>query len=211
MSTSNTSVFKKIDSFLFKQIDHLRSDPNLSRLGDTLSSLSEQESKIIQQLFTFGVLLFPFLIAGMLFYGNIQTKKSLALKKQAIEEFDMLSSNRDSLLATGPQFLSASSLSDQSDLENRVRNILSSNNIDQGKVSITNFDIALTSSTFTKSQSVIQFNRFGTMDFSNFLKNLVEIEKFKINRIKMTKDMETELLLGEIGLIHLGRNTTEGY
>ncbi|MCK6594154.1 MAG: hypothetical protein L6Q33_03055 [Bacteriovoracaceae bacterium] len=211
MSTANNSVFKKIDSFLFKQIDHFRNDPNLSRLSDSLSNLSEQESKIIQQVFTFGVLLFPFMIAGMLYYGNFQTKKAILLKKTAIEEFDLLSSNRENLLATGPQLLSASSLSDQSDLENRVRNILSSNNIDQSKVNVTNFDIALTSSTFTKSQSVIQFNRFGTMDFSNFLKNLVELEKFKINRIKMTKDMETSLLLGEIGLIHLGRNTTEGF
>ncbi len=211
MSEEKQSLFKKIDSAIFRQIDGLRTDPSYNKISDFLNNFSEQESRIIQQVLTFLFLLVPFFFVLILFFSNYQTKKELSLKKQVIEEFDVLNSNRENLMATGPQFLAPSSIQSQSDIESRVRNILSSNAIDQSKISIKNFDVALSTTTFTKTFSTINFNKFGTNDFNLFLKNLVEFEKFKISKIKMSRDMELELLQGEIELLHLGRNSSEGF
>lgn len=211
MSEIKVSIFKKIDTFIFKQIDNAKSDANFSKLVDSFSSLSEQETRYIQQFLAFGFIIFPYLIIAFLYWGNIQNQKLINLKKQVLDEFEILSSNRSNLLAQGPSLLAPSSLSGQSDLENRVRNVLSSNSIDQNKVSVTSFDVGMTSSTFTKSTSIIQFNKFGTQDFNKLLRNLIDMEKFKISKLKLKKDIETELLLGEIELLHLGRNAGEGY
>ncbi len=211
MSEEKKSLFKKIDSAIFKQIDGLRTDPSFSKVSDFLNNFSEQESRVIQQILSFLFLLIPYLFVLILFISNYQTKKEISLKKQVIEEFDILNSNRENLLATGPQFLANSAIQSQSDIENRVRNILSSNSIDQSKISIKNFDVALSTSTFTKTFSTISFNKFGTNDFNSFLKNIIDLEKFKISKIKMSRDMELELLQGEVELLHLGRNSTEGY
>lgn len=210
MSEVRDSFFKKIDTAIFKQLDQLKNDPNFNKISDTFTTLSEQESRAIQQIMAFGAILAPFLIAGFLFWGNYQTKKTLNLKKQVLEEFEVLNSNRSNLLAQGPSLLAPTSLQGQSDLENRVRNVLSSNSIEQSKVSVVSFDVGLSSSTFTKSTSLIQFNKFGTQDFNLLLRNLIEMEKFKVSRVKMKKDSETDLLLGEIELLHLGRNSSEG-
>lgn len=211
MSEVKESFFKKIDTAIFKQIDQLKNDPNFSKMSDLFTTLSEQESRILQQVMAFGVILLPYLVVAFLFWGNYQTKKTLQLKKQVLDEFEILSSNRNNLLAQGPSLLAPSSLQGQSDLENRVRNVLSSNSIDQSKVSVTSFDVGMSSSTFTKSTSLIQFNKFGTQDFNMLLRNLIEMEKFKVSRVKLKKDVENDLLLGEIELLHLGRNSAEGY
>ncbi len=211
MSELKESFFKKIDSIIFKQLDAVQKEGSLSKLSDLFSSLSEQETRFLQQFLAFSVIAFPYLIVIFLYWGNYQNKKNILLKKQIVEEFEIFNSNRNNLSLQGPILLAPSSIAGQSDLENRVRNVLSSNSIDQSKVTVTNFDIGMSSSTFTKSTSIIQFNKFGTQDFNLLLNNLIDIEKFKINKIKLKKDTTSELLIGEIELLHLGRNSMEGF
>lgn len=211
MSEVRESFFKKIDTAIFKQIDQFKNDPNFNKISDLFTTLSEQESRLLQQILAFGVIILPYLVVAFLFWGNYQSKKTLQLKKQVLDEYEILSSNRNNLLAQGPSLLAPNSLAGQSDLENRVRNVLSSNSIDQSKVNVSSFDVGMSSSTFTKSTSLIQFNKFGTQDFNMLLRNLIEMEKFKISRVKLKKDVETDLLLGEIELLHLGRNSAEGF
>ncbi len=200
------SVFKKIDYFIFKKIDEFNADSGAVKLHDLFTSLPEQESKIIQQILAFGFILIPFLVVLFLFWGNYQIKGELAVKNEVINEFQILNSNRDNLQAFGPQFLSDATLRSQSDLENKIRDLLTTNNIDQTKVTFSNFEILQNTDTYLKSTANINFTKFGNQDFSSLMKSLVDIEKFKISSIKMNRESDTELLGGVIEVIHLGRN-----
>ena len=55
---------------------------------------------------------------------------------------------------------------------------------------------------------MLSFQNFGTQDFSNFMKALVENERFKVMRINLTKDKASNLLKGEVSLMHLGKNSS---
>ena len=78
--------------------------------------------------------------------------------------------------------------------------------VHQVQVQIINFNQLSETSTLVKIEAILSFQKFGTIDFSNFMQGLVDNEKFKITRIDLTKDKESNLLNGEMTLLHLGRN-----
>ena len=82
---------------------------------------------------------------------------------------------------------------------------MSSNNIDAKKANV-RFNLLSTTSSVTKVEAIINFHDFGTQDFSNFLRNLTENERFKVTKVNLTKNTSTNLLQGELTLLHIGKN-----
>lgn len=199
------SIFIKIDEFIFQKLDLLKAEGLFQKGQDLIANLDENQQKIAAQAAAFIFLLFPFMIAGFLWWGNHQSRKTLEVKKQIIEQIALYDGNRNTLNNISGNYLSPSAIQGQDDLDNKIRNIAASGGIDQGKVSVSNFTLASQSSSLTKVEAEISFRSFGTSDFAGFLRGLSESERFKISRINLTKNSETSLLDGVISVLHMGQ------
>ena len=162
--------------------------------------------KIVAQLTTFTFILLPFIFVIILWWGNSTTKKSIADKKQIIEQIALFDGNKSTLNNVSANYLAPAAIASQNEMDNKLRNIMSNNSIDQSKVVITNFHQTSTSSSVGKIEAEITFKDFGTNDFSNFMKGLIEIERFKVLRVDLTKNKESSLLKGSITLMHMGQS-----
>lgn len=202
----SSNIFIKIDDFIFKKLDLLKNDGVFQKFNDVLSNLEESQQKLVAQLTTFAFILLPFIFALILWWGNSQTKKSLEIKKQIIEQIALYDGNQNALNNISANYLAPSAIGSQDDLDNRIRNILSQNSIDQDKVTVSNFQTTSTSSTVAKVEADLIFTNFGTNDFSAFMRTLVERERLKIMKVDLTKNKETNLLQGTISLMHMGQN-----
>ncbi len=198
------NIFIKIDEFIFQKLDMLKSEGIFQKVNDALSSLEENQQKIAAQVMTFTFILLPFVVVLFLWWGNSQTKKAIEIKKQIIEQIALFDGNKNALNNISSNYLAPSAVNGQDDLDNRIRNILSSNGIDQSKVSIANFNPVSTSSNVAKIEAEITFTNFGTNDFSSFMRALVETERFKILKVNLNK--ENSLLQGSISLMHMGQS-----
>ena len=133
-------------------------------------------------------------------------KQSIASKKQIIEQISLFDGNKNALNNVSANYLAPAAIQNQNDMDNKLRNILSTNSIDQQKVHISNFHQTSTSSSVGKIEAEVAFNDFGTSDFSNFMRGLMEVERFKVLKVDLAKNKETNLLKGSITLMHMGQN-----
>ncbi len=200
------SLFIKIDEFIFQKLDLLKAEGLFQKAQDLMTNLDESQQKLAAQLTTFLMLLLPFFIVLGFWITNSQSKKAIEVKKQIIEQIALFDGNKTTLSNVSGNYLSQNSIQGQDDLDNRIRNIASSSQIDQQKVSITNFSQTSSSASVSKIEAVIAFNGFGTSDFSNLMRGMVESERFKVEKINLTKNTKTNLLEGSVSVIHLGVN-----
>lgn len=205
----SSNLFIKIDEFIFQKLDSLKSEGVFQKFNDALANLDENQQKIVAQVTTFLFILVPFIFVAVLWWGNSQTKKNIEVKKQIMDQIALFDGNKNTLNNISANYLAPSSIMGQDDLDNKMRNILSQNSIDQSKVNISNFTQNSISSSISKTEAEIMFNGFGTSDFSNFMRSLVEIERFKILKINLNKNNETNLLQGSISLMHMGPNLNQ--
>jgi hypothetical protein len=202
----SSSIFIKIDEFIFSKLDILKSDGTFQKFNDMLSSIDESNQKMIAQITTFFFLLAPFFVVLFLWWGNSQTKKSLEIKKQIIEQISIFEGNQNALNNVSANYLSPTAIMGQEDLDNKIRNILSQHGIDQQKVAVSNFHQASTSSNVAKIEADVSFKSFGTNDFSNFMRSMIETERFKVLKVELMKDKASNLLQGTISLMHMGQS-----
>ena len=203
----SSNLFSKIDHFIFKKIDHLKNDGVFQKFNDVISLLDESGQKRVAQLTTFFFILAPFIVVLVLWWGNSQTKNELDVKKQIIEQIAVFDGNQTTLNNISSNYLSPTAITGEGDLDSRVKNILSQNNIDQEKVTVSNFHQTSTSSSVAKVEADLKFKSFGTNDFSALMRSLVERERLKITKVELIKNKEDNLLEGTISLMHMGLNT----
>jgi len=199
-------LFKKLDQFIFLKLDLLKNENGLQQFNDLKANLNEQQQNTIAQVIVFSIIIFPFLISSFLWYGNSQLKKNIELKKQILEQISVLTNNRDSLNNTSNLYVSSGAFTSKEDIDNKVRNLFSAKGIDQSKVTILDFNLISSNSAISKIETNIHFENFGTQDFSNFLNTMIDAQKFKVQKISLTKNKDNELLQGDVTLMHIGRN-----
>lgn len=199
------SIFIRMDEFIFQKLDLLKAEGLFQKGQDLIANLDENQQKLVAQITAFGFLLLPFFVVLGLWWGNSSAKKGIETKKQIIEQIALYDGNRTTLSNVSGSYLAPNSIQGQDDLDNRIRNIASSGQIDQGKVSVTNFSQTSSSATISKVEADIAFNGFGTSDFSSFMRGMVETEKFKILKVNLNKNTETNLLEGAITVLHMGQ------
>lgn len=204
MSTEK-SIFIKIDEFIFQKLDLLKAEGIFQKGSDLTANLDENQQKIAAQVAAFGFILLPFVVVLGMWWGNNNAKKGLEVKKQIIEQIALYDGNKTTLNNVAGSYLSPSPISGQDDLDNKVRNIAAGSGIDQAKVSVVQFNQIGQSSNVTKIEADLSFRGFGTNDFSSFMRGLVEQERFKISKVSLTKNNETNLLEGVISVLHLGQ------
>ncbi len=201
------NIFIKIDEFIFHKIDLFKTDINFQKINDLLFGLEEEQQKLFAQVLTFTLLIIPYIFVMVLWWGNHKSKANIEVKNQILEQIATLNGNKDALVNVSSTYVAPASIMGKEDLDNKIRNLMSASSIDQSKVQVLNFNQLSSSSTISKTEASLRFQNFGTVDFSNFMRSLVDQERFKVMRINLTKDKTSNLLQGEVSLVHLGKNS----
>lgn len=201
------NIFIKIDEFIFLKLDFFKTDASFQKMNELLINLDERQQKLFAQLLTFSLILIPYLFVITLWWGNHKAKMNLEVKSQILEQISTLNGNKEALGSVSSSYLAPMAILGTEDLDNKIRNLMSANNIEQSKVHVLNFSQISSTSSIAKIEALLSFQNFGTQDFSHFMRTLVEQEKFKVLRISLNKNKKTSLLNGEISLMHLGKNS----
>ena len=201
------NIFIKVDEFIFQKLDFFKTDASFQKLYEILTGLESEQQKLFAQLLTFTLIIIPYLFAMSLWWGNHKTKVNLEIKSQILEQISTLNGNREAKAFVSSTYLAPVAILGQEDLDNKIRNLMSSSNIEQNKVHVLNFNQLSSTSSISKIEATLSFQNFGTQDFSNFMRALVEQEKFKVLRFSLEKQKATSLLNGEVSLMHLGKSS----
>lgn len=201
------NIFTKTDEFIFKKIDFFKSDSSFQKINDLLTNFSDEQQKIISQILAFVLIVSPYIFVIIFWWGNHTLKNRLEIKSQILEQITTLTNSKENKANISSVYLAPSSILSIEDLENNIKNLMSRNNIEQNKINIANFTQLSSTSSISKIEALLIFQNFGSLDFSNFLRALVDQEKFKIITIKLIKNKETDLLNGEFTIMHLGKNS----
>ncbi len=199
------NIFIKVDEFIFQKLDLLKNDSSVSKINEFMLTLEEQQQRLVTQAITFGFIIIPFIAVLSIWWSNSKIKQGIQTKTQILEQISQLNANKSALMTVSNNYIAPYAISSQMDLDNKVRSIMSSNNIDAKKANV-RFNLLSTTSSVTKVEAIINFHDFGTQDFSNFLRNLTENERFKVTKVNLTKNTSTNLLQGELTLLHIGKN-----
>lgn len=202
---SARNFFLKLDQFIFNKIDQLKNDSGLLKLNDLLLNLTDDQQRIFIQILVFSFILVPYFFLGIFWWSNHTIKTRLDFKNQIIDQIALLNGNRDTLSNVTNNYLSTNGINSRDEIEGKIINIASRYNINSNKIRLLDFSPISTSNTITKTEAKIKFTDFGTQDFSNFMRELVEIEKFKIYKVDLNKNIDNSLLEGTLEIRHMGR------
>lgn len=203
---SKIKLFQTLDQSLFNFIDQAKSQPAIIQIQDQINSLEAKQQKIVSASLSIAAILLPVAVTGVLMLLNMQDRSLIATKKEIINYAALIDKSNRDLNQVSSASLSPMAIEDRGQLDNRIRNILSQNQIDQSKVTVADFNELKRSAMIISTESKIEISRFANQDFAKFLRALLEREKFKVSAISLTTDKETMLLSGSITLTHLGRN-----
>lgn len=203
-ANKNNSLFKKIDSYLFEQIDLFKTSSLYIKFVETLNSLSLEHRLVLNQLVTLFLISFPFIILLAVFISNFQLKKSLETKKEILQvSNDILSYQRELQTAKGFVF-SYPPIKNSSDLDVKIRNALSKSSIDLKSVSTQNFQLDSSIPNIFRTNADIVFSKLNINQLVDLTSHLIRFEKIKISGLSISKDSANGLLKGKLQISHYG-------
>lgn len=205
---SKIKFFQIIDQAIFNQIDQMKNDPNIAKITDSLNAMDDKSQRLASGAISATVILLPVILVSVYFYLNQSLRSSIQIKEDIIAQVAEIDKHNRQLTQISQSSIGAQAFEDRAQLEQRLRILLSQNQIDASKVNVIDFNQINSTEMTISSESKIEISRFANQDLSKFLRGLLEREKFKIQDINLNKDTESNLLNGSLTLLHIGKNNT---
>lgn len=190
------SLFKKIDSFVFKQVDLFKASQLYIKIQEPLNMIDDDLRLIINNVFSSVLVLIPLIFIGILMFNNYRLKKEINLKKEIISRSTEILVNKNEILNVAGNFFTNSNLDSDSAMNGRIKNLCSSIGLDPNKVNASNFT---SEPSFAKSNKVIatiNFSKLSTNDLANLLSGLLERERMRISGVNIRKNPNDTQLEG---------------
>lgn len=194
-AVEKTSLFKKIDSFVFKQVDLFKASPVFIKIQEPLNLIDDDLRLVVNNIISSILILIPLIFIGVLMFNNYRLKKEITLKKEIISRSSEILINKNEIQSVAGNFFTNSSIDSDAAMNGRIKNLSTSINLDPNKVNVSNF---VSEPSFAKSNKVIatiNFSKFSTNDLANLLSGLLEREKMRISGVSVRKnptDMQLE-------------------
>ncbi len=198
--------FKKIDEFIFSQIDNLKASPTYQQMIDQVSSLDDESQKKINYSLSIFIVLFPILIILFLVWKNVDVNNSLKLKRNIQLSTSEISTKIRRLKNVEMGVIGPNIIASEEELQSAIKNILKSQNIAPDKFSVSEFNISESITNLKRVSALLGFRSLSINDLTNVLRELISTEKMIILDLVIKKDPSSELLTGSIKIYHHFRN-----
>ncbi len=201
MSTTRESFFKKIDTFVFKQVDLFKASPVYSKIQEPLAMVDEDIRLYINNSISFALVIIPIIFIGIFAYSNFSLKKELKLKSDILMTGQEIIANRNEINTASMALINNSSVDSDASLAQRLKNMGTGSRIDPNKISVSQF---IAESSFAKSNKVtasVTISKFSINDLTNFLTGILQREKMKISGMSLRRNEKESQLEGNIHVV----------
>lgn len=198
--------FKKIDEFIFSQIDNLKTSPVYQQMLDQVSSLDDESQKKINYGLSIFIVFCPILIILFLVWKNVDLNNSLKLKRNIQLSTSEISSKIRRLKNVEMGVVGPNIIASEEELQNSLKNILKAQNIASDKFSVSEFSVSESITNLKRVSAVLGFRNLSINELTSILRELISTEKMIILDLVIKKDPTTELLMGSIKIYHHFRN-----
>lgn len=200
-----TSVFKKIDETLFKQIDLLKSNRVYQATLSKLSELPQSQQVLFGQLLTFSVIIIPLSVLAWTFVGNYKLRQEIETRKSILNLIHQYANQKGQLIEIGNAIASPVEIMTPGAASGMVKEIVDRKKIDAKKVAVENFQMGTAMKGLSMAEADISFKDFSINDLTNFLQMLLQEKRSKVGKLSIQKDPNTNLLSGIIHIVHYSR------
>ena len=202
------SLFKIIDTFLFKQVDQFLESQSYQKISEKLSELDSHTQKSLNHLLNFVIILIPCLFVFLFYQGNQTLKEELQIKKDTLSSIHNFRQYKAQVDALSISLNSPVSISSRSDLESKISTRTRNLNIPANKLRIQDFESHMSSDTLM--ETIVKFNlsEMTMTQFSNFLTIALNEFRMKASVIDLSLNSSTDLIGGMLEFIHLAKVET---
>lgn len=202
---SVTSVFKKIDETLFRQIDLLKSNRVYQATLSKLSELPQSQQVLFGQLLTFSVIIIPLTVLAWTFVGNYKLRQEIETRKTILNLIHQYANQKGQLIEIGNAIASPVEIMTPGAASSMVKEIVDRKKIDAKKVAVENFQMGTAIKGLSMAEADISFKEFSINDLTNVLQMLLQEKRSKVGKLSIQKDSNTNLLNGNIHIVHYSR------
>jgi hypothetical protein len=200
-----TSIFKKFDKVIFKQVDTYKSSSFYLQSLDQFNTLDENIQKFIKQTSSFFIILLPIAIVTFIFLNNRKIEERVHFKKEILKTLYSIDSQYKKLSFYENKIVSPYKISKEKDLKNRIINVARSSSISSQKIKIENFSQLQATSHLSQTEAKIKYRSFSTNELTKLLAGLVKKEKVKVVNLDVKIDTKERLLKGHISIVHFSK------
>tara|TARA_Y100001954_G_scaffold52427_1_gene55765 strand:- start:4795 stop:5415 length:621 start_codon:yes stop_codon:yes gene_type:complete len=200
-----TSIFKKFDKIIFKQVDAYKSSSFYLQSLDQFNTLDENVQKIIKQVSSFFIIFLPIALVFAIFLNNKKIGDRVKFKRDILKTLYSIDSKNRQLSFYENRIASPYKISSKKDLKNRIINVARANSISSQKIVIGNYSQLQGTSRLSQTQAKISFKDLSTKELTKLLAGLVKKEKVKISDMSIKVDTKERLLKGHISVIHFSK------
>jgi hypothetical protein len=208
--TSSTPIFKKVDKYIFEQIDRFKQTPNYTPINDFYNGLDEEQQKATKAGIILSLFLFPILVLMLLLWQNNTLRDELNTRIQMVDKAQQIIGQSQGLKAVMPNILSQNPIDGQSMMSSRISNLFSSIGVDLNKLQVTNFNSNAISANVMKSEADFTFSNLSTDELMNIFTGMIQREKFRIESVDILRNSDSNLLQGKFHGIHFSSTQTLG-
>jgi len=199
-------IFKKIDRFLFNQVDTIKTHPEYLKVMEKLSGLDDQVKVIINQAISFILIFFPLIITLFIFIQNQKLKSHKEIKFDILSLSQYIIEQNRELDRSAGALATTSRASDQTSFTASFNNSLQAAGVNSSSFKIQSFNIIKTGLKVQKTQGEVSFTKVDLQTLTEAMKTLEKTLKARFEDFEATRSTDGSDLSGKFSLIVLGKN-----
>jgi len=197
------SPMKSIDTFLFSKCDEFKKNSTYQKLTDFNATIEQDSRDLFNFLLSALFFLIPLAITLALFLRNSSIKSDIAQREQVAQEAEKFLAIKNKTLGILRPVLSNPKVNNQNDFLTQIKSV--AGQLPSNKVGISNFDLIEIGEGLSKVQATITFEGAYNRNLAQFIENLVNRKKILFVGSKITKNPDTDLLSGNIQIVHFSK------
>lgn len=200
-------IFKNLDKSIFEKIDKFKLTPGYNNLLDLYNSLDEDQQKLTKALVLFLVFFIPGMLIFFLSWQNANLKDELNQKLSLISKASEIIGQKNGLVSVRSMVFSPNAIDGESMLTSKISGLVSSFGLDLSKIQISNYNGELSAGSVMRSEADFKFSNLSTEELMTLFSTLIK-DKFRIQKVQIKRNAETNFLGGEFHVIHYGISQT---
>jgi hypothetical protein len=203
MSENKESLFKKIDTFLFKQVDVFKASAVYAKIQEPMSLMDDEVRLYVNNSIAILFVIIPLFFLGFFLYLNLNLRSENKIKKEILSVGQEIIVNRGEVNSTA-QMLILNGIDNEMSLNQKIKSIASTSGIDGNKLQVSQFTTDSGFAGTNRISAIITVNRFSANDLTHLLNSLIYRERIKVSGMNLRKN-ETEAQLD--GIINITFNS----
>lgn len=197
-------LIKRLDTYIFTQLDEFRKTPGHAKILDFYGSLEDESQKVFKWVLLVSTFLIPFTLVVVMWWQNSTIESELNSRIALVERMQQIITQNSEVGGLSSSIAAPTAFTSQDELNGRLSSALSSIGVDLSKIRINGFTSDVISPLLTRSEADFKFDGVSTEQLMGLLTTLLQRERFRISAVQIKRNNETNLLEGSFHGVHFG-------